>query len=150
MGIRHFGTATATRLVADNNSNIIVGGQFLNTITIGTQSFTSSSTLYPDVFIAKADIITSIGGEDRIANNQLIIYANPNAGKCNISVPDDLLHEKNLTLSIYDNIGKLIQQKVLEMNDGKIKINLEAEAKGIYKVILSNNNKSYNGKIVFE
>ena len=83
-------------------------------------------------------------------HNNLIIYANPNAGKCNITVPDEFLHEQNLTLSIFDNTGKLIQQKTLQMNDGKIKLNLEAEAKGIYNVTLGNGVKSYSGKIVFE
>jgi predicted neuraminidase len=62
----------------------------------------------------------------------------------------DFINEKNLTLSIYDNSGKLIQQKTLEMKDGNIKLNLEQEAKGIYNVVLSNKKKSYNGKIVFE
>jgi hypothetical protein len=65
-------------------------------------------------------------------------------------VPDEFLHEKNLVLSIFDNTDKLIQQKTLEMNEGKIKVSLEAEAKGIYNVTLSNGKKSYGGKIVFE
>jgi hypothetical protein len=34
------------------------------------------------------------------------------------------------------------------MIEGKIKLNLEAEAKGVYNVTLSNGKKSYNGKIV--
>ncbi|HNB13374.1 MAG TPA: T9SS type A sorting domain-containing protein, partial [Bacteroidia bacterium] len=63
---------------------------------------------------------------------------------------DDFLNEANLVLSIYDNTGKLIQQKTLEMNGGNIKLNLEQEAKGVYNVVLSNKKKSYNGKIVFE
>jgi len=60
------------------------------------------------------------------------------------------VNEKYLTLSIFNNAGKLIQQKTLEMNDGNIKLNLEQEAKGVYNVVLSNKKKSYNGKIVFE
>ena len=143
-GISNFGF----NLAVDNSGSCFIAGIFSSQINIG------STTLTPvyatDVFIAKHDVITGIGGEGRIANNQLIIYANPNAGKCNITVPDDFLHEKNLTLNIYDNTGKLIQQKILEMNEGKIKLNLEAEAKGIYSVSLSNSSKSYNGKIIFE
>ena len=65
-------------------------------------------------------------------------------------MPDDFVNEKNLVLSIYDNTGKLIQQKTLEMDDGNIKLNLEQEAKGVYNIVLSNKKKSYNGKIVFE
>ena len=80
----------------------------------------------------------------------MVIYPIPSKGNATIKIPDDLVHEKNLTLSIYDNSGKLIQQKTLEINDGNIKLNLEQEAKGIYNVVLSNKRKSYNGKIVFE
>ncbi len=83
-------------------------------------------------------------------NNNLIVSPNPTTNKCNVTVPDEFLHEKNLVLSIYDNTGKLIQQKTLQMNDGKIKLDLEAEAKGIYNVVLSSKKKSYSGKIVFE
>ena len=36
------------------------------------------------------------------------------------------------------------------MEENKISINLEAEAKGIYNVTLSNGKKSYAGKIIFE
>ena len=60
------------------------------------------------------------------------------------------MNEKNLILSIYDNSGKLIQQSTIDMHDGKIKLNLQAEAKGIYSVVLSNGKKGYSGKIVFE
>jgi hypothetical protein len=148
LGVRHFGYASGGKVVVDNAGNPICSGAFQNTVNIGSNTFTSNG--YFDVYLAKSDIFTGIGGEGRIANNQLIIYANPNAGKCNITVPDDFLHEKKLTLSIYDNTGKLIQQKTVEMNDGKIKLNLEAEATGVYNVALSNGKKSYNGKIVFE
>ena len=85
-----------------------------------------------------------------LRSNSLVIYANPNEGKCNITIPDEFKHEKNLTLSIYDNTGKLIQQGTVEMNEDKVRVNLEAEAKGIYNVTLSNGKKNYGGKIVFE
>jgi len=55
-----------------------------------------------------------------------------------------------LQLIIFDNSGKIIQQKTVEMNDGKIKLNLEAEAKGMYNVTLGNGKKIYSGKIIFE
>ncbi len=149
LGIRNFGYASGMSITYDNADNLISTGVFWNTINIGSTSMTA--LLGQDIYLAKIDAITGIGeGNGRMANNQLFIYANPNAGKCNITVPDDFLNEKNLTLSIYDNTGRLIQQQTLEMNDGKIKINLEQEAKGIYNVTLSSKKKSYNGKIVFE
>ena len=151
LGVRNFGVATSlNNIIVDNNGNVIVGGQFIETVTIGSQNLSSSNAINPDVFIAKADAITDISGLGRTANNQLVIYANPTAGKCSITVPDDFLHEKNLILSVFDNSGKLLQKKELEMNEDKIKLNLESEAKGIYNVILSNGGKSYSGKIIIE
>lgn len=149
LGVRHFGTASGSHLTVDISGNVVCVGAFQNTVDIGGNIFTSYGG--NDIYVAKIDAITGIGeGEGRVASNQLIIYANPNNGKCNITVPDDFLHEKKLTLSIFDNTGKIIQQKTLEMNDGKIKLNLEAEAKGVYNVILNNGTKSYSGKIIFE
>ena len=137
-------------IATDNLGNCIVAGEFSSPTPINIGTTTLTAVYASDVFIAKLDAITVIENVNKSMRNSLVIYANPNAGKCNITVPDDFLHEKNLTLSIYDNTGKLIQQKTLQMNDGIIKLNLEAEAKGTYSVILSNSSKAYNGKIVFE
>ena len=145
-GISRFGFNIST----DNLGNCIVAGEFSSPTPINIGTTTLTAVYASDVFIAKLDAITVIENVNKSMRNSLVIYANPNAGKCNITVPDDFLHEKNLTLSIYDNTGKLIQQQTLQMNDGIIKLNLEAEAKGTYSVILSNSSKAYNGKIVFE
>ena len=149
LGVRHFGQAAGSTFTVDNLGSVYCAGAFFNTVNIGSTSMTA--LLGQDIYLAKIDAITGIGGgEGRMANNQMLIYANPNAGKCNITVPDDFVNEKNLVLSIYDNTGKLIQQKTLEMNDGNIKLNLEQEAKGVYNVTLASKKKSYSGKIVFE
>ncbi len=151
LGIRHEGQGIGYGVQTLQDGSCVVTGNYYGNITFGA---TPTLTGYGgnDIFIAKHDAITGLGegGNSRMANNQLLIYANPNQGKCNITVPDDFLNEKNLTLSIYNNNGKLIQQQNLEMNDGKIKVNLEQEAKGIYNVTLSSKIKSYSGRIVFE
>jgi hypothetical protein len=147
MGVRHTGQAGGYDVTTYSGS-VFVAGYYFNTVNFDTHSVTSLGG--DDVYVAKIDEFTGIGGEERITNNQLIIYANPTTGKCNVTIPDEFQHEKNLTLSIYDSKGKLIQQIPVQMNEGKIKLNLEAEAKGVYNVTLSNGKKSYNGKIVFE
>lgn len=153
IGATHVGTTGANDVgegvTIDINGYCYITGEFTDTANFGSIPLVSYGN--QDAFWAKMDAITG-GGEigGRATNNQLIIYANPTAGKCNITVPDEFLHEKNLVLSIFDNTDKLIQQKTLEMNEGKIKVSLEAEAKGIYNVTLSNGKKSYGGKIVFE
>ena len=134
--------------VITDGTNVYLIGSYGGTLYLPGDTLYSNGN--NDIFIAKLDAITGIGGDERLAQSQLLIYANLYAGKCNITVPDDFVNETNLVLSIYDNAGKLIQQKTLEMNDGNIKLNLEQEAKGVYNVVLSNKKKSYNGKIVFE
>jgi hypothetical protein len=149
VGIRHLGQAGGSDVITDNSSNVFASGIFYNTVNF---DFNPALTSYgqSDIYIAKSGAITGIGGEGRVANNQLIIYANPNKGTCNVTIPDEFQHEKNLTLQIFDNTGKLLQQTKVEMMQEKIKVNLEEEAMGIYNVTLSNGKKSYNGKIVFE
>ena len=103
-----------------------------------------------DVYLSKLDAMTGINTKRALNNNTLVIYANPNKGTCNIKVPEVLLNEQNLVLNIYDTNGKLIQQQPVQVQEEKIKINIEAEAKGIYNVTLGNSKKTYSGKIVFE
>ncbi|HMW11194.1 MAG TPA: T9SS type A sorting domain-containing protein [Bacteroidia bacterium] len=148
IGVRHEGQGIGYGVLTTQDGSCIVTGTYNGNITFGSIP-TLTGYGGNDIFIAKSDAITGIG-EERIANNELIIYANPNQGKCNVTVPDDFVNETNLILSIYDNTGKLIQQKTLEMNDGNIKLNLEQEAKGVYNITLANKKKSYSGKIVFE
>ncbi|MBL0049215.1 MAG: T9SS type A sorting domain-containing protein [Bacteroidetes bacterium] len=148
MGITQVPNAVGVKISVGPNGSFYLGSEFYYNITIANSSFITFGA--GDIFIAKHDAITGIPDPRRSTNNQLFIHANPNEGKCNITVPDEFLHEKNLVLSIYNSSGKLIQQKKLEMNEGKIKLSLEAEAKGLYNAVLSNGTKSYSGKIVFE
>jgi hypothetical protein len=105
---------------------------------------------YDDIFVAKIDLTTSIPEYRIDGSNELFIYANPNLGKCTIDVPDDFLYENNLVLRIFDISGKLIRQTPLVTNQGRIQLSLEQEAKGIYTATLSNSEKTYHGRIVFE
>jgi hypothetical protein len=103
-----------------------------------------------DMFFAKSDPITGIEEKSQTFSNELIIYANPNTGKCNITIPDEFRHAKNLVLKIVDNNGKMIQNAAVIMDQDKVSLNITAEAKGIYNAILSNGKKSNTGKIVFK
>jgi len=148
MGIIHFGEAKANDFNIDSNGDIVVAGDFMNTVNIGGTSLTSHG--YSDMFFAKTSAIVGITETKAAVSNQLLIYANPTTGKCTVTVPDDFLNAKNLMLSIFDSNGKLIQQKKLEMNEGRIKLDLEEEEKGIYNVTLSDGKRVYGGRIVFQ
>ena len=152
-GIRHFGEAEAGSIATgsvniDSNGDLIVAGGFLNTVNLGTTTLTSHG--YQDMFFAKTGAIVGIEELKAANNNTLLIYANPTTGKCTVTVPDDFLNAHDLMLSIFDNTGKIIQQRKLEMNEGKIKVDLEQEAKGIYNVTLGNGKKVYGGRVVFQ
>ena len=114
---------------------------------IGPNTFTSYGD--NDIFVAKCSPIL-LGVEPRIKpSEQLVIYANPNEGKCTITLPEEFMNENNLTLSIFNSQGKLIQKVPIENFEGKISLNIQSEAKGMYNVILTNGRKNYSGKIIF-
>jgi hypothetical protein len=144
----NFGKAAATSLTMDNNNNIYVGGGFFDNVTIGPINLNMLG-YNSDIFLAKFD--SNTGNNTRIApNNTLLIYANPNKGTCNITIPDDLKSSPNLTLMIYNAQGSLIQKQQIQQLQDKIKLSLDAEARGMYNVSLGDGYKMYYGKIVFE
>ena len=149
-GANNFGKASGVKVVQDNDNAAYCSGLFYTDITIGANSY----TLYgnTDIFLAKLTGTTGIGEKNMLLpmGSLLTIYANPNTGKCDITIPEEFRNEKNLILKIYDLQGKEIQQAKIEMFENKIKLNIEAEAKGVYNVILTNGKKNYSGKIIFE
>jgi len=147
IGVIQVANSGGGSISTDPAGSFYATGSFNDTATFNAPIISRG---YNNIFIAKSTAITGIEEEGRLANNQLVIYANPTAGICNASIPDEFKNEKNLTLQIFDNTGKLLQQMPVQMNDEKVSLNLEEEAKGIYNVVLSNGKKSYQGKIVFE
>ena len=147
LGVKAFENGKGNGVTQDSYSNAIVAATFTTSTSLG--SFPLNSYGNEDIIYAKLDAITG-NMENKPPNNQLLIYANPTQGKCNITIPDEFANEQQLTLTVYDNIGREIQVQTITMHEGKIKLNLTAEAKGMYHVALSNGVKIYNGKIVFE
>jgi hypothetical protein len=144
----NFGKASGSSLTIDNADNIYVSGNFFNNINIGSINLNMQGN-NSDIFLAKFDAKT--GFNTRTApNNTLLIYANPNKGTCNITIPNDLKNSPNLTLMIYNAQGSLIQKQQIQQVENHIKLNLDAEASGMYNVSLGDGYKMYYGKIVFE
>jgi len=143
-----FGEANPPRIVVDSIGSLYVAGEFKNTINVGSTSMTSSFN--NDIYLAKSSAITGLEENQRNSFLLLNIYANPNAGKCTITIPEEFKNEHKLLLSIYDINGRIILQKSLLINTTTINVDLEAVAKGVYSVNLSNGKKTYSGKIVLE
>ena len=147
IGVRHFPNASGSNITVDSTGNIYCTGTFQNMININGNIF--NALFGNDIYLAKIDAFTGIEEAERM-NYELTIYANPSNGQCTIVIPDEFKNYKSLTLQIFDSMGRIIQQMDVDTNSDKIKMNLEASAKGIYQVILSNDKMSYHGKIVFE
>jgi hypothetical protein len=151
LGVRNVATtiySTNYGLCLDSGGNCVIAGMFSDNASFDGTNLTSHGT-NADIFLTKLDAITGMQSKSP-ENDKLYIYANPNTGKCNITVPDEFLNETKLLLTIYNLQGAIIQQQELSMEGDKIKLNLEAEAKGIYTATLSNGKKVYTGKIVYE
>ena len=149
IGVNHFGEAGSGLVNIDSNGDLFVSGYFFNTINVGSSTLTSYGGSL-DIFFAKSAPITNVSENERSIINILKIYANPNNGICNVTIPNEFKHEKKLLLSIFNQNGKLMQQTYVLINSNDIRINLEEEAKGIYDISLSNGKRNYSGKIVFE
>ncbi|MCX6292075.1 MAG: T9SS type A sorting domain-containing protein [Bacteroidetes bacterium] len=153
LGLDHVGGSHGTCIAADG-SGVYVTGVFSpfpsdsGMLSIGSSNFSTHG--YEDIVFAKHNLLTGTGGESRIANNTLIIYANPNKGSFRLKVPDDFVNERHLLLNIFDDSGKLIRQQQLNMNDEHPKLDIFGEAKGTYHVTLSNSKKIYSGKMIVE
>jgi hypothetical protein len=148
IGVRQYHSGTIFGVAVDGSNNICFTGDFTDTLTIGSNTFISRGQ--NDFFVAKCSPI--IGGVENLktGSTQLLIYANPNSGICNIDIPDDFKHEKSLTLTIFNSQGKVIEKAPIEITDEKISLNIQAQAAGMYNVILTNGKKSYSGKIIFK
>ena len=148
IGAKNVGNAFPYDILS-SPSGFYVSGGFNSSASFDGNTVTTYGNT--DIFIAKCDAMVGINTNHSMSTGySLLIYANPNNGICNITVPDEFLNQKGLVLTIYDNMGKSIQQIPVEATQEKVKINMEEEAKGIYNATLSNGTKIYSGKIVFE
>jgi hypothetical protein len=148
IGATHFGEALGNLVSLDSEDNPYVEGGFWGDVTISQNTLTSYGV--QDIFLAKSDKITGLQKSDYKEKYQLIIYANPTTGKCNITIPDEFLHEKSLNLTVYDNQGKPVLSYSLVPSGNKIQLNLSGYASGIYNAMLMNGSKAYSGRIIIQ
>jgi len=148
LGYRHYSEGSVPMLSIDREGNIGMAGSFKNSLDIGGNYFTSYGE--KDIFVAKCAPITGIPQPLESPQEELMIYANPTTGQCNITIPEPFRQEKELRLQIYDQTGKLVQEARMELASESIKLDIRAQAKGLYLAVLTNGKTSYSGKIVFE
>lgn len=103
-----------------------------------------------DAFVVKYATVTSVPTLKAAASGELFIYANPNNGTCNIELPEALQGESELVLRILDAQGRLVKVSPLRLEEGTIRLDIRAQAKGTYVAEVGNGQVRYTGRIVFE
>ena len=122
----------------------------LSTITLNVPMTSVSAYQNADVWKEFNIVGIEIGVKDIEEPEPIIvIYPNPTTGTCSITIPEEFLYESSLTLFIYDNMGRLLQQIPIDTGTENYSLQLKHKAAGVYPVVLSNGRKSYKGKIVF-
>jgi hypothetical protein len=136
-------------ITTDGLKNVYITGSYQNAPTIGDTTLPDAG-LAPNVLLVKFDAFTGIEEKHQPGNDKLFIYANPTTGLCTIEIPEEFEHEPQLTLFVYDQQGRLLKQAEIVMEEEKVKLNLEALAKGMYTAVITNGKKRYSGKIIFQ
>ena len=134
-------------ILATTDNGCCIAYPFDGSIALGAGLTTTG---LDDVFLAKLGAITGVGNSMALQGGGLHIYANPNNGLCTIELPDDLTINPKLKLSVFDSKGRMVQQVPLTNSSQGLRLDISAEAKGVYRVELSDGEQRYSGSIVFE
>jgi len=148
LNVFHFGSAEGGNLKQDSNGDLFLSVRFQNSITLG--STTLNGTGNNDALIAKCSAITGLPGNGRVANNQLIIYANPNKGSFRIKLPDAITTLQNAFLIVYDQTGREVSRFALDNNNDSPRFEVNSASAGMYTVKLFQEEKVFVGRMVVE
>jgi hypothetical protein len=138
--------------VTDQGSLLVAGTYYNEPLEFGLVTVPLTDPWYDDIFLAKVPSLEGFTAISRDAepSDALHIYANPNNGLCTIELPQSLRMTHDLVLSVFDNTGQLVQRIPLLAGSEGIKLDIRAQAKGIYHVELGDGEQRYSGSIVFE
>ena len=87
---------------------------------------------------------------DNKPTDNLFVSPNPATNEFIVTIPTELMNEKQLTFRLYNFRGELTHNETALTREGKIRMNAEGYAKGLYQVSLGNGKKRYAGKVVIE
>jgi|GEM_PF-3311998 hypothetical protein len=152
LGVKTVYNATPESITTDTYGNAIVTGS-IKTGTTYFDTIQRTSRGGEDYFVAKLSAIT--GGSSSIktplADNKLMIYANPNRGNFTIDVPKSIVTNTTAHLQIYSTAGSLIKDETVDISGSTISVDLGTVLKGLYTVTLSGSGfKKFTGKVMVE
>ena len=148
LGVQHWGNSSASGITEDPEKNPVVVLSFTGSCTVGDSTFVSYGE--SDILVFNT---TAISGTNEITAEPLAtlrIYANPTTGKCTITIPEEFRHEEELTLFVYDSRGRLIQQAAIQRTSETYRLDIQAQASGVYQAVLTDGRRSVSGRIVFK
>lgn len=149
LGVVSFGQGYGQQLREASSGDFFIIGKFNNTLSLGSTNLTSVGG--SDIYIARSTEIMGLANSNRIGNNQLRIYANPNKGSFRIMVPETISQYEEATLFIFDESGKILYDFNVLLNNGEHPLlNLLDINSGGYLVKLSQGNQSFFGKMLVE
>jgi hypothetical protein len=150
----------ASPVISDNNTAVPTGVSPYSTLSaqvVGPNKSVTEFDAYTiygnntNFFLAQATkgectgkAAQTVGVNELMDQNGLIVFPNPTTGLLNISLSDD---DKNTQIIISDNLGReVLKYSHLETSHGVLSI--EDLPSGIYFYSILKNNTSFNGKIV--
>jgi hypothetical protein len=138
--------------ILPTENGLFLSCDYDSTLTVGSSIYACTQFDIPDLFIAKFDTLSGFTGVQQLnlGDHGLHIYANPTNGICTIDLPDGLQPTNDLMLAVYDQQGHLVQRAPLLFSDHGLRLDIRAQARGIYHVELGDGRQRYTGTIVFE
>ena len=131
-----------SEIVVDNNQNLYISGTFKSPVlSFGEIDITNH---YPDVydlFVAKLAFQETNSLDEKIEENLVSVYPNPNKGSFEIQNPT----KQELNFELKNALGQVVYQEKLFGEKQKIEINLE---KGIYFATFNNEKDSFEEKVI--
>ena len=132
-------------LVSNTNGDVVTGSAYeLYNGTWGAVSASWSINVSAAIF----PIVCSgtVGNEETLGLNEVIVYPNPTRGEVNIAFGNSL--KGNTIVKIYNNIGSLISENSYSETTNKIStISLNNVESGIYYVTILNNDQVITKRI---
>lgn len=137
------------------NHGLYLSTEYDSTLVLGDTLVPHSSNIlgYSDLLLARFDSLSGFSNvpSAMVLDGELLIYANPNNGLCTIDLPDAIVPGSAMHLRIYGNTGQLVQEVPVQLTEqGTVRLDIQAQAKGIYHVELVQGRQRYSGRIVFE
>ena len=147
-GTRQVKWAESIDIIYSSGSSIYLTGGFSNSTNFG--SISQSSYGSSDIFLANLNAITGLGGGERMIQDQLVIYANPNKGSFRVQVPEQLSDLRGAWLFVYDVQGKEVARFNLDKMNETPQLEINNANAGFYTVRLVKDKKVFTGKMVVE